>query len=42
MGRGVSGSNIKETWAKSRGRKEVRVAGVGWWGGEEMQRTVIV
>ena len=46
MGEGFSGTTIKDTWTKSRGRVEVRVGGgFGWdgWGcgREKMQTTVI-
>ena len=45
-GRGevFSGTTIKDTWTKSRGKvevgREVRLAGVGWRDGEKMQTTV--
>ena len=39
-GEGFSGTTIKDTWTKSRGR-EVGLVGVGWRGGEKMQTTVI-
>ena len=49
MGRGqwgetFSGTIIKDTWTKSRGRVEAGeggLAGVGWRGREKMQTTVI-
>ena len=35
MGRRVSGTTIKDTWTKPRGRVEVREGGgFGWGGGE--------
>ena len=44
-GEGFSGTTIKDTWTKPRGRveagREVGLAGVGWRGGEKMQTTVI-
>ena len=40
-GQGFSGTTIKDTWTKSRGRKEVGLAGVGWRDGEKMQTSVI-
>ena len=39
-GEGFSGTTIKDTWTKSKGRREVGLAGVGWRGGEKMQTTV--
>ena len=40
-----SGTTIKDTWTKPRGRVEAGegggLAGVGWSGGEKMQTTVI-
>ena len=45
MGRKVTGTTIKDTWTKSRGRVKaeegVGLAGVGWRDGEKMQTTVI-
>ena len=46
MGRGVSGTTIKDAWTKQRGRVEAREGGeIGWGGqgsgGEKMQTTVI-
>ena len=44
---GLTGTTIKDTWTKSRGRVEVWEGGgfdwdgVGWRGGEKMQTTVI-
>ena len=40
-GEGFTGTTIKDTWTKSRGRVEVGSAGVGWRDGEKMQTTVI-
>ena len=44
-GEGFTGTTIKDTWTKSRGRRrwgrEVGSAGVGWKGGDKMQTTVI-
>ena len=44
-GEGFTGTTIKDTWTKSRGRwrrgREVGSAGVGWRDGEKMQTTVI-
>ena len=45
MGRGqweeeITGTTIKDTWTKSRGR-EVGLAGVGWRDGEKRHTTVI-
>ena len=44
MGEGFSGTTIKDTWTKPRGRVEAREGGgFGWGGGpgEKMQTTVI-
>ena len=42
---GITGTSIKDTWTKSRGRVEARDGGMfGWGGGEwwkKMQTTVI-
>ena len=40
-GEGVSGTTVKDTWTKSRGKREVGSPRVGWRGGEKMQTTVI-
>ena len=40
-GEGFSGTTIKDTWTKSRGRMEARKGGGFGWGGEKMQTTVI-
>ena len=44
-GEGTTGTTIKDTWTKSRGRvewgREVGLAEVGWRDGEKMQKTVI-
>ena len=44
-GEGITGTTIKDTWTKSRGRmeegREKGLAGVGWWDGEKRQTTVI-
>ena len=39
---GITGTTIKDTWTKSRGRwgREVRSAGVGWRDGEKRHTTV--
>ena len=39
-GEGITGTAIKDTWTKSRGR-EVGLAGVGWRDGEKRHTTVI-
>ena len=43
-GEGFTGTTIKDTWTKSRGRVEAGEGGgfdgVGWKGGEKMQTTV--
>ena len=45
LGEGFTGTTIKDTWTKSRGRvevgREIGSAGVGWMNGEKMQTTVI-
>ena len=45
VGRGISGTAVKNTWTKPRGRVEAvkgdGLAGVEWRGGEAMQTTVI-
>ena len=41
MGRRVSGTTIKDTWTKPRGREEAREGGGFGWGEEKMQTTVI-
>ena len=42
---GITGTTVKDTWGKSRGRVEVWVevcsAGVGWRDGEKRHTTVI-
>ena len=40
-GEGFSGTTIKDTWTKPRGRVEVGEGGGFGWGGEKMQTTVI-
>ena len=44
-GEGFTGSTIKDTWTKSRGRVEIGVGGglaeVGWREGEKIHTTVI-
>ena len=41
-GEGFSGTTIKDTWRKSRGRVEAgEGGGVGWRDGKKMQTTVI-
>ena len=44
MGEGFTGTTIKDTWTKSRGKveveQEVSLAGVRWRDGEKMQTTV--
>ena len=44
-GEGFSGTTVKDTWTKPRGRVEVGegggLVGGGVWGGEKMQTTVI-
>ena len=40
-GEGFTGTTIMDTWAKSRGGREVGLAGVGWRDGKKMQTTVI-
>ena len=44
-GEGITGTTIKDTWTKSRGRVEVGrdrgLAGVGWRDGEKIHTTVI-
>ena len=41
-GEGITGTTIKDTWTKSRGRVEVGgSAGVGWRDGEKRHTTVI-
>ena len=44
-GEGFTGTTMKNTWTKSRGRgrqgREVGLAAVGWSDGEKMQTTVI-
>ena len=40
-GERFTGTTIKDTWTKSRGRVEVSSDGVGWRDGEKMQTTVI-
>ena len=39
-GEGITGTTIKDTWTKSRGR-EVDLAGVGWRDEEKRHTTVI-
>ena len=43
--KGITGTTIKDTWTKSRGRVEVGEGGgfgwVGWRDGEKMKTTVI-
>ena len=39
-GKGITGTTIKDTWTKSRGR-EGGLAGVGWRDGEKRHTTVI-
>ena len=39
-GEGFTGTTIKDTWTKSKGRWEVGLAEVEWRGGEKMQTTV--
>ena len=41
MGEGFSGTSIKDTWTKPRGRMEAGEGGRCGWGGEKMQTTVI-
>ena len=45
MGEGFTGTTIKDTWTKSRGKVEVGEgegsAGVGWRDGEKRHTTVI-
>ena len=36
-----SGTTIKDTWTKSKERREVGLIGVGWSGGEKMQTILI-
>ena len=40
-GEGITGTTIKDTWTKSRGRVEVGSAGVRWRDGEKRHTTVI-
>ena len=40
-GEGFSGTTIKDTWTKPRGRVEAREGGGFGWGGENIQTTVI-
>ena len=44
-GEGITGTTVKDTWTKSRGRVEVGEgggsAGVGWKDGEKRHTTVI-
>ena len=40
-GEGITGTTIKGTWTKPRGRVEVGEGGGFGWGGEKMQTTVI-
>ena len=39
--KGITGTAIKDTWMKSRGRMEVGSAGMGWREGEKRHTTVI-
>ena len=41
MGEGFSGTTVKDTWTKPRGRVEAEEGGGFGWGGEKMQTTVI-
>ena len=41
MGEGFTGTTIKDTWTKSRGKVEAGERGGFGWGGEKMQTTVI-
>ena len=38
---GITGTTIKDTWTKPRGRVEVGSVGVGWCEGEKRHTTVI-
>ena len=38
---GITGTTIKDTWTKPRGRVEVGSPGVGWRDGEKRHTTVI-
>ena len=40
-GEGFSGTTVKDTWTKPRGRVEAREGGVFGWGWEKMQTNVI-
>ena len=41
QGEGFSGTTIKETWTKPKGRVEAREGGGFGWGEKKMQTTVI-
>ena len=41
MGEEFSGTTIKDTWTKPRGKVEAREGGGFGWGGGKMQTTVI-
>ena len=40
-GEGFTGTTIKDTWTKPRGRVEAGEEGGFGWGGEKMQTTVV-